>query len=71
MILRFALLLLPLAVSACAGSHPPLAQPSGDYRALNTGRWTPTNDDLRGPRTPLPPSQSPVVVMPAPGSLGA
>jgi hypothetical protein len=61
---RLALLLLPLAVSACAGGHPPLAEASGKYRALNAGRWTPTRDDLRGPRQPLPPVQSPQVARP-------
>jgi len=58
---RLALLLIPLAVSACAGGHPKLAEASGKYRPLNAGRWTPTRDDLRGPRAPLPPVQSPQV----------
>ena len=26
---------------------------------MNAGRWTPTADDLRGPRVPLPPAMSP------------
>jgi hypothetical protein len=65
MIRRLALLLIPLAVSACAGGHPKLAVPSGKYRPLNAGRWTPTRDDLRGPRAPLPPKQSPQVTQPA------
>ena len=59
MIRRAALLLIPLAVSACAGKHPPLAEASGKYRPLNVGKWTPTRDDLRGPRLPLAPKDSP------------
>ncbi|UZO95026.1 hypothetical protein RMHFA_05720 (plasmid) [Roseomonas mucosa] len=59
MIRRVVLLLLPLAVSACAGGHPPLAEASGSYRALNAGKWVPTRDDLRGPREPLAPVDSP------------
>jgi len=61
MIRRLALLLIPLAVSACAGGHPKLAEVSGKYRPLNAGKWTPTRDDLRGPRAPLPPVRSPQV----------
>lgn len=61
MIRRLALLLIPLAVSACAGGHPKLAEASGRYRPLNAGKWTPTRDDLRGPRAPLPPVHSPQV----------
>lgn len=65
--IRRAVLLLPLlAVAACAGDHPPLSEASGPYRALNPGRWTPTPDDLRGPRSPLPPSQSPSLRAAAP-----
>lgn len=59
MIRRVALALVPLlALSACAGSHR-LPEPSGPWRPLNTGQWVPTRDDLRGPRLPLPPVQSP------------
>jgi hypothetical protein len=58
MIQRLAFLLLPLALAACAG-HPPLAEASGPLRSMNAGRWTPTADDLRGPRVPLPPAMSP------------
>ena len=66
MIRRVVLLLPLLAVAACAGGHPPLAEASGPYRPLNPGRWTPTSDDLRGPRSPLPPSQSPSLRAAAP-----
>jgi len=65
MIRRLALLLIPLAVSACAGGHPKLAEASGKYRPLNAGKWAPTRDDLRGPRAPLPPVRSPQVQQPA------
>jgi hypothetical protein len=51
-------LFLPALVGGCA-SHPPLAEPKGAIRPLNAGHWTPTADDLRGPRAPLPPVQSP------------
>ena len=51
-------LLLVLAVGGCGGSHR-LSEPSGPWRALNAGRWVPSADDLRGPRAPLPPAQSP------------
>lgn len=61
MIRRAVLLLIPLAVSACAGKHPPLAEASGAYRPLNAGKWTPTRDDLRGPRLPLAPKDSPSI----------
>jgi hypothetical protein len=45
---RRLVLLLPLALLACAGRrHPPLAEPSGPLRPLNPGRWTPTAADLR------------------------
>jgi hypothetical protein len=80
MIQRVVFLLLPLAVSACAGGHPPLSEASGPYRPLNAGRWAPTRDDLRGPRAPLAPVDSPyanpaVLNAPAapatPGGLGA
>lgn len=58
-------LLLSLAVSACAGGHQPLGKISGKYRVLNAGRWTPTRDDLRGPRAPLPRVQSPALARPS------
>ena len=51
---RLALLLLPLALAACASKHPPLAQPSGAIRPLNMGRWTPSAADLAGVREPAP-----------------
>ncbi|ONF49431.1 hypothetical protein [Methylobacterium radiotolerans] len=59
MIRRAALLLIPLAVSACSGDRPSLAEASGPYRPLNEGRWSPTDDDLRGPRAPIAPKDSP------------
>lgn len=71
MIRLVAVLLLSLAVSACGGGHQALGKVSGKYRALNTGRWTPTRDDLRGPRAPLPPAQSPALAGPAAGKVGA
>lgn len=59
MIRRLSLaLLLPALMGGCA-HHPPLAEPKGAIRPLNAGHWTPTSDDLRGPRAPLPPVQSP------------
>ena len=53
-------LLLPALLPGCA-NHPPLAEAKGAIRPLNAGRWTPTSDDLRGPRAPLPPAQSPTL----------
>jgi len=58
MIQRIVILSLTLSLTAC-GNHPPLAKASGPYRALNPGRWTPTSDDLRGPRTQILPAESP------------
>ncbi|KFD27419.1 type IV secretion system lipoprotein VirB7 [Sphingobium yanoikuyae] len=52
------IVLVALTLSACA-HHPPLAEAKGPYRPLNAGKWTPTRDDLRGPRAPLPPASSP------------
>lgn len=52
------LVLVALSLSACA-HRPPLAEAKGKYRPLNVGKWSPTRDDLRGPRAPLPPAQSP------------
>jgi hypothetical protein len=70
--IRWVILLLPLlAVAACADGHPPLAEASGPYRALNPGKWTPTPDDLRGPRLPLPPSLSPSLNVATPESAPA
>ena len=66
-----AMVLLPLAVSACAGHHQTLGKVSGNYRALNPGHWIPTRDDLRGPRAPLPPAQSPTLAHPATQGAGA
>lgn len=60
MIRLLAAAVLALSLGACA-HHPPLAEASGPYRPLNAGRWTPTPDDLRGPRAPLPPAQSPAL----------
>lgn len=71
MIRMVALLLLPLAVSACGARHQALGKVSGNYRALNPGHWTPTRDDLRGPRAPLPPAQSPTLAHPATQGTGA
>ena len=51
---RLALLLLSLALAACASKHPPLAQPSGAIRPLNVGRWAPLAADLAGVREPVP-----------------
>lgn len=53
---RLTIPLLLLALSACSG-HTPLAEPSGPYRALNAGRWTPSEDDLRGAHATLPPGR--------------
>lgn len=61
MIRRFCLaLLVPIVLAGCA-DHPPLAEASGAIRPLNAGRWTPSADDLRGPRAPLPPALSPAL----------
>jgi hypothetical protein len=49
-----------LSLTGCA-HRPPLAEARGGYRPLNAGKWTPTHDDLRGPRAPLPPAQSPAL----------
>ena len=52
--------LLPLALVACAHrGKPPLPKAIGHYRPLNPGRWSPSPDDLRGPRAPLAPGASP------------
>ncbi|HYH37636.1 MAG TPA: hypothetical protein VD860_05400 [Azospirillum sp.] len=53
---RFAFPVLLLALSACSG-HPPLVEPSGPFRALNAGRWTPSEDDLRGADAAAPPAR--------------
>ena len=45
-------------LGACA-QHPPLIEPSGPYRAMNAGQWTPDAADLMGPRQPIMPAQSP------------
>lgn len=60
-----ALVGLALSLAACA-NHPPLAEASGPYRPLNPDRWTPTSDDLRGPRAPLLPADSPSLNPPTP-----
>lgn len=43
---RLACAALLLALSACAG-QPGAPEPSGPYRPLNPGRWTPNAGDLR------------------------
>ena len=43
-----------LALAACAGTEG-APQPSGPFRALNAGHWTPSADELRGP-VPTPPA---------------
>lgn len=61
MVHRLTIPFLLLALSACAG-HPTLAEPSGPFRALNAGRWTPDDDDLRGaPASPPPAHPAPPV----------
>lgn len=45
MMKRLACALL-LALCACAG-QPGASEPSGPYRALNAGRWTPDAGDLQ------------------------
>lgn len=45
MMKRLACVLL-LALSACAGQTG-APEPSGPYRALNPGRWTPAAGDLQ------------------------
>lgn len=65
MIRVLAALGLALSLAACA-SHPPLAEASGPYRPLNAGRWSPTSDDLRGPRQVMLPADSPSLNPPAP-----
>lgn len=55
---------IALSLGACA-SHPPLAEARGAYRPLNPGRWTPTSDDLRGPRQVMLPANSPYANLPA------
>ena len=37
-----------LALAACAGSEG-APRPSGPFRALNAGHWTPGEEELRGP----------------------
>lgn len=49
---------LALPLGACATNKGKAPEAAGAYRPLNVGRWQPTRDDLRGPRAPLPPSQS-------------
>jgi hypothetical protein len=46
MLHRPVLLLFVLALAACA-DRPPLPEASGPLRALNAGRWTPGEADLR------------------------
>lgn len=41
-----------LALSGCV-SAPPLPEAKGEFRPLNTGRWTPQPDDLKGAKSPL------------------
>jgi hypothetical protein len=53
-----AALALGLPLGACATTKGKAPEATGAYRPLNAGRWRPTRDDLRGPRAPLPPSQS-------------
>ncbi|WP_454888867.1 hypothetical protein [Sphingobium indicum] len=60
MVRPFLAALFILSLAACA-HHPPLAEAKGRYRSLNAGKWTPTRDDLRGPRAPLSPAQSPAL----------
>jgi hypothetical protein len=60
MVRPFIAVLAILSLAACA-HRPPLAEAKGRYRPLNAGKWTPTRDDLRGPRAPLPPAQSPAL----------
>jgi len=57
--IRNALLVLSVVSLAACAHRPPLAVAKGPYRPLNAGKWTPTHDDLRGPRSPLAPAQSP------------
>lgn len=66
-----ALLLLPITIAGCSGGGQALGKPTGKYRALNVGKWSPTRDDLRGPRAPLPPSQSPSLAQPTVQGAGA
>jgi hypothetical protein len=56
----FAISFAILSLSACA-HRPSLVEARGAYRPLNAGKWTPTHDDLRGPRAPLTPAQSPAL----------
>lgn len=56
---RLALLLLPVALTACAGAQPRLPEAKGPIRPLNVGRWQPEKADLRGLRAPLPRSPHP------------
>ena len=51
-------LAVAFVLGACA-QHPPLIEPSGPYRAMNAGQWTPDAADLMGPRQPIMPAQSP------------
>ncbi len=55
------LLIVLLALGACSHHRNPhkLAVAAGHYRPLNTDRWTADVDDLRGPRAPLAPVDSP------------
>ena len=46
-----------LALAACAASSDP-PQPSGEFRALNAGRWIPTEAELRGPLPPVLPART-------------
>jgi len=60
---RLTIPFLLLALSACSG-HPPLAEPSGPFRPLNAGRWTPSEGDLRGADAPMPPIRTATEVRP-------
>jgi len=55
------LLFVPLALGACSHHRNPhkLTVAAGHYRALNADQWTADSDDLRGPRAPLAPVDSP------------
>lgn len=55
------LLLVPLALGACSHHRNVhrLAVAAGGYRALNADQWTAGREDLRGPRAPLAPVDSP------------
>lgn len=64
--MRFLALAPALLLAACASNQAKPPDAKGAYRVLNAGRWQPTKDDLRGPRAPLPPSQSWSLAQPEP-----